>query len=144
MVQNNNTQELHHYGVLGMKWGVHRGNYSKTYAKSAKKLKKMDTKAKYKKDKAARLDYKGLKKETYSFTEAGRRRGRKLQLKANRLNFQAARLEKRGLKFEKEMAKAFAGVKVSEIKPEHLELGKKYAYMLIEANKRPAEKKEKK
>ena len=35
--------ELRHYGVLGMKWGVRR-NSSKTYAKASKKLSKLDKK----------------------------------------------------------------------------------------------------
>lgn len=38
-----NENELMHYGVLGMKWGVHR---SRTHAKMAKKLHSMATKEK--------------------------------------------------------------------------------------------------
>ena len=32
-----NNDELMHYGVLGMKWGVHRGHTSKAYGKASKK-----------------------------------------------------------------------------------------------------------
>ena len=32
--------ELYHYGVLGMKWGVRRGNTAKAYAKSQRELNK--------------------------------------------------------------------------------------------------------
>lgn len=35
---SNHSQELHHYGVLGMKWGVRR-NPSKAYSKAVDKKK---------------------------------------------------------------------------------------------------------
>lgn len=34
--------ELMHYGVLGMKWGVHRGNVSTAYGKATAKRKKLE------------------------------------------------------------------------------------------------------
>lgn len=37
--------ELYHYGVLGMKWGVRRGNVAKAYAKSSKKKVKLEKRA---------------------------------------------------------------------------------------------------
>ena len=56
--------ELYHYGVLGMKWGVRRGRTSQAYAKASKKLKKMQdrvdkaqTKANKKLARAQRVEY---------------------------------------------------------------------------------------
>ena len=44
MLPKNYSSELYHYGVLGMKWGVRRGNTAKAYAKASKKLTKLDKK----------------------------------------------------------------------------------------------------
>ena len=39
---SNHNDELKHYGVKGMKWGVRRGNSAKAYAKASRKLEKLD------------------------------------------------------------------------------------------------------
>ena len=44
--------ELYHYGVIGMKWGVRRGNTAKAYAKASKKLNKLDARVEKAKDKS--------------------------------------------------------------------------------------------
>ena len=40
-----NDEELMHYGVIGMKWGVHRGNKEQVFAKAQKKMTKLDAKS---------------------------------------------------------------------------------------------------
>ena len=37
--------ELMHYGVLGMKWGVHRGKKDRVLEKAQKKMTKLDSKS---------------------------------------------------------------------------------------------------
>lgn len=126
-----NSTELMHYGVLGMKWGVHRGNVSKAYARASKKKIRLDTKATDKRLKSAKLASKALSKEAHATSEKQYQKARKVQFKANKLNLKSAKLQKKSDKWGKQMEKEFANVKLSDISPEHIEAGRKYTYMLL-------------
>jgi hypothetical protein len=75
--------ELAHYGVLGMKWGV-RKDPKEAYSKSVKQLKKYQQKsAKYKEKASDRLKYKAARAEKRA--TRFKRKAAKVQRKATRL-----------------------------------------------------------
>lgn len=116
-------KELYHYGVLGMKWGVRRGNTSKAYEKASKKLNKLnqrvekqETKMIRKAEKAdvvkgSRLATKGRKERAQNKAESSAAKYRNRVRKAN--------------KWYESMNKTFKDTNVS-MTSEQSKLGKKY------------------
>lgn len=126
MEQNN--QELQHYGVLGMKWGV-RKNPSRAYAKAVKKKEKLEKKSTDLNLQAAKYRSKALKKSAKATSEKQHQKARKLEFKANKLSLQSAKLEQKGLKWAKAMDKTFAGYDITRLsKTEMAEKGSRYIY----------------
>lgn len=62
-----NNNELKHYGVLGMKWGIRKGEYSKTFTKASKKANKLQRKASKADNKAKKHEYKYKKICSFAF-----------------------------------------------------------------------------
>lgn len=138
--------ELKHYGVVGMKWGIRRatgasskGNsdkakerYSKTYTKASAKANKIRKKAVDKNLKSATLQKKALNREVKATSERQYRKALKTKFKANRLQLKSAKLQKKAQKWEKQMEKSFSEVSVKNVNQEALDAGKKYAYMLMQ------------
>ena len=124
------NEELYHYGVLGMKWGVRR-NSSKAFAKASAKADRLKKKAIKTNLKSAKLQKKALKKETSATSEKQYKKAREMQFKANKLNLKSAKLQKKAGKWTKRMENSFSEVKMSDISKEHLDAGKKYTYMLL-------------
>ena len=129
-------EDIEHYGVLGMKWGV-RKNPAKAIRKASKKLYKLDRKASRKQRKADKQAYKAEKKMMKSetaWTAEGSaknyKKSRKLSVKARKSQFKATKASNRAKKWANKMEKYLSGTKVKDIeglKPEYVRTGKSYA-----------------
>lgn len=125
------SDELEHYGVLGMKWGIHK-NPDKAYSKAGKKLEKLDKRASKYNAKGARKEQKAVKRQRKAssailFPRWKAKRASKATRKALKSYQKAQEKEIKAYRWHESMRKAFEGVTVSNMNPSYVSLGEKYA-----------------
>lgn len=125
-----NINELKHYGVLGMRWGIRR-NKSKAFRKASKKANRLEEKRMKTDLKSAKLHKKALKIAAKAKYPEDFRGAYELESRSGDLQYKSAKLKNKGMKWAKSMEKEFSNVKMSEISQKDLDIGKKYTYMLL-------------
>ena len=123
MLPKKYSSELYHYGVLGMKWGIRRGNTTKAYAKASKKLTKLDKKV----DKAEALarKRKGQADAAAASFFSTKKGMAKAETRAKKASAKAAIRNRKAERWYKSMEKAFADTGISMTK-EQVAMGKRY------------------
>lgn len=121
------NNELYHYGVLGMKWGVRRGNTAKAYQKASKKLDKLDKKV-------SKAESKVIKRAAkYDNAMSSRFMSSRRQDKAEHNVKEAAASYRKSLRkannWYKSMEKTFAKTDV-KLTADQVTRGKKYVHRL--------------
>lgn len=123
MLPKRYSSELYHYGVLGMKWGIRRGNATKAYAKASKKLTKLDKKV----DKAEALARKrrGQVDAAAASFFSTKRSIAKAETRSKKASAKAAIRNRKAERWYKSMEKVFANTDISMTK-EQVAMGKRY------------------
>ena len=122
-----NNNELTHYGVLGMKWGVRKGDVGKAYGKATKKFNKLDTKVVNAERKANKAMYKVDKKAGRIFSS--RRAVSKASSKAGQKQARATRQIYKAHKWYKAMEDTFSQT-TQKMSKAQIEKGKEWASKL--------------
>lgn len=112
---------LEHYGVLGMKWGVHK-NPSKTYSKATDKLDKIAKKANKYKNKFVEKENARIKKhpEVKVFTQ-----------KNKRFYNKAMKNRQKAINLVRKMDSVFVRYKVSDFNQKDINRAREYCDSLI-------------
>ena len=121
------NNELQHYGVLGMKWGVRRGKTTKAYQKASKKAAKIDKRILEQESEMNKRIAKADKKA--SSVLAREKSIAKAESKAREATAEYRKVLRKGERWYKAMEDTFKNTDVS-LSSAQVEAGKRYAQTL--------------
>lgn len=123
------NNELYHYGVVGMRWGIRKQRYDKVFNRSVKKANTLDkavTKRKIGFDtKRTRM----LKAQSSFFT--GDRKMKRIQRKSAKAELAYRRTETKALRWKQTMEREFSKIPASKVSEETKKKGQNYVHMLM-------------
>ena len=105
------NEYLEHHGVVGMKWGIRKANYSTVRSVGASKLQKLENKqakATKIKTKAAKYNYKSAKHDYKNMKRKAKGKPEKItkaQLKASKLTMKANKIDMQINKLDRKVTK---------------------------------------
>lgn len=132
MWEYRNTDELYHYGVIGMKWGVRRGKTAKAYGKASKKLAKLGAKVEKRTTKFNKASEKAEDYATRTFASPNKRA--KTAQKARKASRKLVAAELKAKRWFDAMEKTFKNTNVSMSK-EQIDAGRRYTETINERKK---------
>lgn len=129
--------ELQHYGVLGMKWGIRKDPH-KAYTKSYSKLEKLDAKATKAAAKAGQKEVRSLRKQQRAdsalFLQRSKSRAAARAIRrSERARAKYVGKATQAVSWYKQMEYEFGKTKIKDLNPKRSELGKKYVNKTIES-----------
>ena len=137
----NEQDNLMHYGVLGMKWGIRKGNYSGTYSKAKTKSMKLKAKSTKLSNKLSKTNIKlerAKNKQARTMNEDGKskydERVKTLENRSSELTSRSNRAMARANKWVNQMDKAFSKINIDNIPQEDILSGKEYAQYIVALN----------
>ena len=118
------TDELYHYGVLGMKYGVKR-NPGAAYTKATSKSSRLVNQYINKSSRANSYNENARSRERRYITEIGRGVTERQIKKAVKLDHKAEKARKKAVNWNKKISKAFKNADVSKIDNSVVDAGRK-------------------
>lgn len=127
--------ELEHYGVLGMKWGIHK-DPQRAYERANKKLEKLDKKATKAGAKATRKEEASVRRQQKAdsailFRKMKARSADRSIGRSERSRQNYTRKVAKAVSWYKEMENAFRDTKIENLNQNYVALGEKYSKIQV-------------
>lgn len=127
--------ELYHYGVKGMKWGIRRYQYKKGGLTPEGNRRYSDSEVRNDISKSAKTADRLTTKASYKFNKKKQVYQDRLQSMAAKANTKAYKIKKKSDELIKDMEDTLKDFYINEFDPKVLSKGRNYAHMLFDEDK---------